>query len=83
MTDTVRRPVDPWNESTITAAEESRVRDQAQLLELRGQGWTGSCSGPETRVSCRSPIRPLTSSWRSPRYPTRPMRNEQSQNWSA
>jgi ubiquinone/menaquinone biosynthesis C-methylase UbiE len=38
MSETVRRPVDPWNESTITAAEEARVRDQAQLLELRGQG---------------------------------------------
>jgi cyclopropane fatty-acyl-phospholipid synthase-like methyltransferase len=38
MTEMVRRRVDPWNESTITAAEEGRVRDQAQLLELRGQG---------------------------------------------
>jgi SAM-dependent methyltransferase len=38
MSEMVRRPVDPWNESTITAAEEARVRDQAQLLELRGQG---------------------------------------------
>lgn len=38
MSETVRRPIDPWNESTITAAEEARVRDQAQLLELRGQG---------------------------------------------
>lgn len=38
MTDTVRHSVDPWNESTITAAEEARVRDQAQLLELRGRG---------------------------------------------
>src|SRR5215210_2336833 len=38
MSEMVRRPVDPWNESTITAAEEARVRDQAQLLELRGRG---------------------------------------------
>jgi ubiquinone/menaquinone biosynthesis C-methylase UbiE len=38
MTDAVQRPVDPWNESTITAAEEAKVRDQAQLLELRGSG---------------------------------------------
>lgn len=38
MTESVRRPADPWNESTITAADEARVRDQAQLLELRGQG---------------------------------------------
>jgi cyclopropane fatty-acyl-phospholipid synthase-like methyltransferase len=36
--ESIRRPVDPWNESTITRAEEARVRDQAQLLELRGQG---------------------------------------------
>jgi ubiquinone/menaquinone biosynthesis C-methylase UbiE len=38
MTDTGGRPVDPWNESSITVAEEARVHDQAQLLELRGQG---------------------------------------------
>jgi FkbM family methyltransferase len=32
------RPVDPWNESTITAADEASVRDLAQLLEVRGRG---------------------------------------------
>ncbi|HZO24690.1 MAG TPA: hypothetical protein VFH48_01700 [Chloroflexota bacterium] len=38
MSETVHRPVDPWNELTITAAAEARVHDQAQLLELRGRG---------------------------------------------
>src|ERR1051325_1988181 len=38
MSEMLRRPVDPWNESTITAVEEARVRDLAQMLELRGQG---------------------------------------------
>ena len=38
MSETVRRPVDPWNETTITAADEVRVRELARLLELRGQG---------------------------------------------
>ena len=40
-TENVRRPVDPWNESSITAPEEARVRDRAQLLELPGQGDNG------------------------------------------
>jgi ubiquinone/menaquinone biosynthesis C-methylase UbiE len=38
MSETVWRPADPWNEATITAAEEATVRNQARLLELRGQG---------------------------------------------
>ena len=34
MSEMVRRPVDPWNESTIAAAEEARVRDQiAKILD--------------------------------------------------
>jgi SAM-dependent methyltransferase len=37
MTDAVRRPVDPWNESAITGAEEPQARELARLLELRGQ----------------------------------------------
>src|SRR5690349_13245107 len=31
------RPSDPWNDSTITAAEAAQVRELARLLELRGQ----------------------------------------------
>lgn len=30
--------MDRWNETTITAADEATVRDQAHLLELRGRG---------------------------------------------
>jgi arsenite methyltransferase len=37
MTDIGRRPVDPWNESTIVGAEEAQARELARLLELRGQ----------------------------------------------
>jgi ubiquinone/menaquinone biosynthesis C-methylase UbiE len=37
MTESTRRPVDPWNESTITSAEEVQVRQLAGLLELRAQ----------------------------------------------
>ena len=33
----VRRPLDPWNDSTITGAEAAQVRELARLLELRGQ----------------------------------------------
>ena len=36
MTDTVRRPVDPWNESAMRGAEEAETRELARLLELRG-----------------------------------------------
>jgi ubiquinone/menaquinone biosynthesis C-methylase UbiE len=32
-----RRPSDPWNDATITAAEATQVRELARLLELRGQ----------------------------------------------
>lgn len=38
MNDMVRRPVDPWNETTITSANEVGIRQMAGLLELRGQG---------------------------------------------
>ena len=38
MTETVQRPVDPWNESTIAAADGAQIRELARLLELRGQG---------------------------------------------
>jgi ubiquinone/menaquinone biosynthesis C-methylase UbiE len=38
MTASERRPADPWNDATITSADEATVRDQAQRLELRGQG---------------------------------------------
>ena len=38
MSETGRRPVDPWNQTTITAADEARVRELARLMELRGQG---------------------------------------------
>ena len=47
MSEMLRRPVDPWNESTITAAEEARVRDLAQMLELRGQ--SGQSQGAERK----------------------------------
>lgn len=38
MSETPRRAADPWNETTITAAEEAGIRELARLLELRGQG---------------------------------------------
>jgi ubiquinone/menaquinone biosynthesis C-methylase UbiE len=38
MDEAARRSLDPWNETTITAAEEAGVRELARLLELRGQG---------------------------------------------
>ena len=38
MSETPRRAADPWNETTITAAEEAMIRELARLLELRGQG---------------------------------------------
>jgi ubiquinone/menaquinone biosynthesis C-methylase UbiE len=38
MHEAERRPADPWNETTITAAEEPGIRELARLLELRGQG---------------------------------------------
>jgi ubiquinone/menaquinone biosynthesis C-methylase UbiE len=38
MSETPRRAADPWNETTIAAAEEAGIRDLARLLELRGQG---------------------------------------------
>ena len=38
MHEAERRPADPWNETTITAAEEAGIRELARLLELRGQG---------------------------------------------
>lgn len=37
MNDMVRRPQDPWNDSTIAGAEAEQVRELARLLELRGQ----------------------------------------------
>jgi ubiquinone/menaquinone biosynthesis C-methylase UbiE len=38
MSDTARGPADPWNETTLAAAEEAGIRELARLLELRGQG---------------------------------------------
>lgn len=38
MSETPRRTVDPWNETTIAAAEEAGIRELARLLELRGRG---------------------------------------------
>ena len=38
MSEQPRRTADPWNETTITAAEEAGIRELARLLELRGQG---------------------------------------------
>ena len=38
MTETVRRPADPWNETAITVAAETQVRELARLLEIRGRG---------------------------------------------
>lgn len=38
MTEAIRRPADPWNETAITAAEAAQVRELARLLEIRGQG---------------------------------------------